>query len=429
MESNTDATHSEAEAKNPDASPQSQDVALPTSGSLLYPVVTLKPRKAKPFHAHHPWVLKSSIHKIDPSAVDGEPVDLVADNGKWVARGILNRASRITVRLYSWNVAEPLDEDFWRRRLVAALRFRRDLGLDDASGGARCVFSEADGLSGLIVDRFGDYFVLQPTALAMARRVDLIARLLMELRPSAGVLVRTERTLHKLEDAECETGFVAGSPPDGPVFIEEHGLRWGVDLQAGQKTGFYLDQRDNRLAAAHYARGRRVLDLFCYTGGFAIACAKLGGAREVLGVDASGRAIAAAKANAELNGVVGARFREQDGFEALDELAAAGEQFEMIVLDPPKFASETAALPQAHRAYHRINRGALRLLAAGGVLVTCSCTGRIGREDFLQILAGAAQQAGRNVRVIEQRGAAVDHPVGLAALEGEYLKCMICIAE
>jgi 23S rRNA (cytosine1962-C5)-methyltransferase len=210
------------------------------------------------------------------------------------------------------------------------------------------------------------------------------------------------------------------------VFIEEHGLRYGVDLLAGQKTGFYLDQRENRRAASAYLRGRQVLDLFCYSGGFSLTASRLGAAREVLGVDTSEKAVALARANAELNGVTNALFEQGDGFQVLDDFLAAGRRFDAIVLDPPKFTRTRQSVNDALRAYHRLNRVAADLLNPDGILVTCSCSGSVTREDFLQMLAVVAQKCGRDIQVLEQRGASPDHPVSATCPESEYLKCFIC---
>jgi len=209
------------------------------------------------------------------------------------------------------------------------------------------------------------------------------------------------------------------------VFVAEHGLRFGVDLTEGQKTGFYLDQRDNRQAAARQARGRRVLDMFCYAGGFGIAAAVAGGARSVLAIDSSAKATALARANADLNGAANLTVETADAFEKLAALVAAGERFGMVVLDPPKFARSRASLDDALRAYHRVNRLAVDLLEPGGILVTCSCSGSVAREDFLQMLAGVSQRSGRPLQLLEVRGAALDHLVSASCLEGEYLKCVI----
>ncbi len=222
-----------------------------------------------------------------------------------------------------------------------------------------------------------------------------------------------------------EEGRHWGDLPDAPVFIEEHGLSYGVDLREGHKTGFYLDQRDNRLAVANYARGRRMLDMFCYSGGFALNAIKHG-ATGVLCVDSSEKALALAQANAQLNGTTTLHFHQGDGFKTLQDLVDSREKFGLVVLDPPKFARSRAAVDDALMAYHRINRLAVNLLEPGGILATCSCSGHVLREDFLHMLAGVAQRSNREIQVLEQRGAAADHPVSATCLEGEYLKCFIC---
>jgi 23S rRNA (cytosine1962-C5)-methyltransferase len=393
---------------------------LPTGTAIL------KPRRARPFFGRHPWVLDSAIDRVEGELADGDVVDLMTHDGKFVARGLWNSQSRLRVRLYAFDAAVPLDDGLWRSRLAAAVALRTSLGFDDPAGGCRLVNSEGDDLSGLIVDRYGDYLAVQVTALAMARRVDAIADTLESLVAPRGILLRgAERGLSKLEGLHLPDRVLRGAEPAGPVFVMEHGLRFGVDLAEGQKTGFYLDQRDNRQAAAAYARGRRVLDMFSYSGGFALACAVAGRAASVLAVDTSAKATALIEANAALNGVAIVTAETADAFEKLDALAAAGERFGMVVLDPPKFARSRASLDDALRAYHRINRVACDLLEPGGILVTCSCSGSVSREDFLQMLAGVSQRAGRTLQLLEVRGAAADHPVSTSCLEGEYLKCVI----
>lgn len=389
-------------------------------------IVTLKPRKARPFYGRHPWVLESAIDRVEGDPADGDEVDLLADTGQWIARGLYNSHSRIRVRLYSWLAGESLDEPFWRSRLLRALQLRSTLQLDDKEGAARLVNSEADGLSGLTIDRYGDHLVLQVTSLAIATRVDLLARLALETSKARGAIAKTEKGVARLEGLTLDETATWGEPVDGPAFIQEHGVRYGVDLAAGQKTGFYLDQRDNRRAAAGYLRNRRVLDMFCYSGGFSLCAAMLGGANHVLGIDSSERAIALARANAELNGVPNAHFEVSDAFATLEAQQAAGRRYGAIVLDPPKFAQSRKALPESLRAYHQLNRQAVDLLEPDGILVTCSCSGYVSREDFLHMLAEVAQRSGREIQVLEQRGAAADHPVSVTCPENEYLKCLIC---
>ena len=387
--------------------------------------VILKPRKARPFYGRHPWVLDTAIARVEGNPPDGEVVDLLSESGKFVARGIFNSRSRIRVRLYSWANEEALDGAFWSRRLRTALDLRTQLGLTDPQGGARLVFSEADGLSGLVVDRYTRWLSIQVTGLGMARRLDEIIALLVEQLNPVGIFVRTEKGVAQAEGIDLRDGLYWGEAPQGPLFMVENGLRYGIDLAEGQKTGFYLDQRDNRRVAAEYFRGRRVLDMFCYSGGFSINAAVQGKAREVLGFDSSQKAIALARANAELNQAHNVHFETADCFKALEGLAPR-QRFGGVVLDPPKFARNRAALDEAMRAYHRLNRLAVDVLEPGGILVTCSCSGQGSREEFTYMLVGAAQQSGREIQVLEMRGAAPDHPLAVTCLESEYLKCFIC---
>jgi 23S rRNA (cytosine1962-C5)-methyltransferase len=392
------------------------------------PRLVLRPRKARPFFGRHPWVLDSAVERAEGAPADGDIVELISDRGEWIARGIYNSRSRIRARLYTWRQDEPLDDSWWRRRIEAAIDFRKSLLGQPHGSATRLVFSEGDGLSGLIVDRYGDYLVVQVTALAVWKRIEAIVAILVELLHPRGVLVRSDQEIAKLEGISLVAGEDSGwgEPPDGPVFIQEHGLRYGVDLTAGQKTGFFIDQRDNRRVAASYFSGRRVLDMFCYSGAFALCAARLGGAAEVLAIDSSPKAIGLAKANTLLNEVTNVRFECGDAFNSLESLAAAGRRFGGIVLDPPKFARRRAAVDEALRAYHKLNRLAVDLLDRDGVLVTCSCSGYVSREDFLHMLAEVAQSSGRDLQILEQRGAAADHPVSATCLESEYLKCFVC---
>src|SRR5262245_58745554 len=326
--------------------------------------VVLRPRKALPFFGRHPWVLESAVDRVEPTSIagehfldlDGQVVDLVSDKGRFIARGLFNSRSRIRVRLFTWNESEPLDDALFRRRLVAAIELRTQLGYarQSASPGDACrlVFSEADGLSGLIVDQYGDCLAIQPTALAIAQRLEPLVAMLQELLSPRAIVLRSEKSMAQLEGAELEEGHVWGDLPAGPLMIHEHGLAYEVDLHVGQKTGFYLDQRENRQAASSYVRGRRVLDMFCYTGGFAMNAAR-GGAADVIGVDTSKKAVAQAQRNAELNRLAKVRFETGEGFQTLDRLSEQQERFGAVILDPPKFARGKGGVNQALMAYHR----------------------------------------------------------------------------
>jgi 23S rRNA (cytosine1962-C5)-methyltransferase len=390
------------------------------------PQIILKPNKRGTFLARHPWVLEKSIVAPANCPEDGAVVDLVSPEGRWIARGIFNSRSYIRVRLYSWTPGEQLDEAFWRVRLQTAIELRRQIGYDDPQGAARLVFSEADGLSGLIVDRYCDHLVVQVAALAIAARVDLLVRLLVDLTGSRGIVVRSDRKIAQAEGMEIRDGLAWGEPLDAVTAIHENGILYRIDLGEGQKTGCYLDQRENRRAAAGYLGGRRVLDMCCYIGGFSLAAARHGPAREVLGVDSSDRAIQQAQVNARENVLENIRFQSGECFQTLQDMVSAGERFGGVILDPPRFAASARSIDQALRAYHRLNRLGVELLEPGGILVTCSCSGRVTREEFRRTLFGVAQKTRRNLQLLEQRGAAPDHPVGISCPETEYLKCFIC---
>ena len=388
------------------------------------PRVFVRSRRARPFFARHPWVMEGTVDRVEGEPAGG-PVDLVTDQGEWIARGLLNPASRLRVRLYAWDQADGLDEASWLRRLDRAIDLRQRLGLLGGDSACRVVFSEGDGFSGLIVDKYGSYLVVQPVAKVVLDRIEpLIARLVERLSP-AGVLLKVDEAAARLEGAEAVERVVHGDWPTAPVFIRQGGVQYGVDLTGGQKTGFYLDQHDNRLAAARLSAGASVLDLCCYTGGFGLTCLASGGAKSVLGIDSSETALTLARENARLNSLPGARFEKGDAFESLRQLGEKRQTFDMVVLDPPKFAGRRDKVEEAFRAYHRLNLTAVKLLSPGGILVTCSCSGHVTPDDFAAMLSGVAATAGRDLQILERRGASSDHPVSASCLESQYLKCFL----
>jgi 23S rRNA (cytosine1962-C5)-methyltransferase len=392
------------------------------------PRVVLRPRRAKPFFGMHPWVYAGAIDRVEGEPADGDPVDLMSHAGNFIARGFYNGRSKLRVRLYTWSQAEALDSQFFHVRIQSALQMRCDLlGLSKPGQACRIVFSESDGLSGLIVDRYDRWLVVQPTSLAIANRRDLIADLLTDLIGPEGIYLRTERGIGQLEGLELHDGPLRGSVPPGPVVIDEDGLSFLVNLAEGQKTGFYLDQRDNRRAVARLAAGRRVLDGFCYTGGFALHAARAGAA-SVLAVDGSESAFDLGRRNADLNGLTGVNFEKADVFDRLDGLVGSGERFGLVILDPPKFARSGQAVEEALRGYRRLANLSLRLLDPGGVLVMCCCTGLISRESLHELLAQVAAEARRPLQILESRGPSPDHPVSATCPETAYLKCVICRA-
>ncbi|MCS6852371.1 MAG: class I SAM-dependent rRNA methyltransferase [Gemmataceae bacterium] len=393
---------------------------------MTAPRVILKPRRARPFFGRHPWVYAGAIAQVEGEPADGDVVDLHSHAGNFVGRGLWNSRSKIRVRLYGWSPDVPLDRVFFRERLRAAIRLRTDiLGLGRPGQACRLVFSEADGLSGLTVDRYDRWLMVQFTALGLAQRRDLLVELLVELLQPEGIYLRTERGIGQLEGLELQDGPLWGQVPSEPVTIDEDGLRFLVHLTEGQKTGFYLDQRDNRRAVARLAAGRRVLDAFCYSGGFGLHAARAG-ATEVLGIDVSEPALALARANAQLNGLHQVTFLRDDVFLSLEALQQAGRKFDMVILDPPKFARQQRSVEDALRGYRRLQTLALRLLDPDGILVICCCSGLISMEMLDDLLGQLAVEERRDVQILEHRGQAPDHPVAATCLESNYLKCLIC---
>jgi 23S rRNA (cytosine1962-C5)-methyltransferase len=387
--------------------------------------VILKPKRAQPFFARHPWVFVGAIDRVEGEPADGAEVDLVSHTGNFVARGLFNSQSKIRVRLYNWEPEVPLDAAFFRNRLERAVRLRHDiLKLGGPDTGYRVVFSESDFLSGMVVDKYGDWLTVQFTALGLAQRQEQIVSALQELLQPRGIYLRTEKGIGKLEGVELHDGPIWGEPPPADLSIVENGLRIAVNLAEGQKTGYYLDQRDNRVAVARLCPGKRVLDAFCYSGGFGLYAAKAGAA-EVLGVDGSEAALELARRNVAANELTGIGFQCADVFRYLTELAAVRRQFDVVILDPPKFARNRASVPDAIKGYRRLHQMAMKLLAKDGVLVSCCCTGLVTMQDLEELLAQVAVEGRRDLQILERRGPAADHPVAITCRESGYLKCLI----
>jgi 23S rRNA (cytosine1962-C5)-methyltransferase len=392
---------------------------------VTLPRVVIRRRSARPFFARHPWVFVTSVERVEGEPGPGDEVEVVSFEGQPIARGLFNPHSAIRVRLYRWD-GGPIDDDFLARTIASAARWRVDgLGLHGPDVGVRLVFSESDGLSGLTVDRFGRRLVAQFTGLGLYARRDAILDTLAALPDVDGIAVRGDRSTAEAEGLHVDESLGRGEPPPGPARIVEHGISYEVDLSSGQKTGFYLDQRDNRRAVASLARGRSVLDLYCYSGGFALNALKAG-ASDVLGIDSSSPAVALARRNAEANGLGAARFEEGDVMDAVERLRAEGRRFGLIVCDPPKFARHPKGIEKALRAYLNLNLAAIGLLEPDGVLATCSCSGLVDRGLFVDLLGQVADRSVRSIQILDQRGQAADHPVSASCLETEYLKCFVC---
>ena len=392
------------------------------------PKIVLKPRHALPFFNRHPWVFAGAIARTEGDPDPGDEVDVHAHTGEFIARGLYNPRSNIAVRLFRWDEPQELDHTFWSDRIDTAVSLRQKLfGTDLRSVACRLIYSEGDGLSGLIVDQYAGWLVVQFTSFAVAQRRTTIVELLRERLQPRGIWLRTEKGIRKTEGLDIADGLLEGEAPPRPLFVTEQGIQYGVDLAEGQKTGFYLDQRVNRVAAAQYVSGARVLDVFCYTGGFSIAAATVGKAKSVLGIDSSENALLMAQGNAELNGVADrCRFERSDASEAMDRLHRAGERFNAVILDPPKLARSRSGVLRAMKAYQRLNRKAIELLHPNGILVTCSCSGHVTRQRFGEMLSYVASDTKRSIQVLETRSAAPDHPISIHCPESGYLKCCIC---
>jgi 23S rRNA (cytosine1962-C5)-methyltransferase len=383
--------------------------------------IILREGKERSLLRRHPWVFEGSIAKgrADP----GETVRVQAHDGRFLAWAAFSPSSSIRVRAWSFDEAERIDEGFFQRRIAQAVAMRARLAID--SDGVRLVHGEADGLPGLIVDRYGDLLSAQFLAAGTERWKGTIADQLLQATGAARLYERSDSGVRALEGLEPATGWLRG---DGPadVTIREHGWQLGVDVAHGHKTGYYLDQRDNRALFAQYVRQlgcRRVLNCYSYTGGFSVA-ALAGGADDVTSVDSSAPALERAAAHVALNGFDAARHRtlDADVNATLRELHQAGREFDAIVLDPPKFAPTAAHAERAARAYKDINRLAFKLLAPGGLLLTFSCSGGVGAELFHKIVAGAGLDAQVDGYLLRRLEAASDHPTTVNFPEGEYLK-------
>ena len=369
----------------------------------------------------HPWIFQKMVEKPPARLPGGTVVEIVDRDDQWVGRGFYNGHSRIALRVLTTDPAEPVDEAFFSRRLEQAIAFRRGaLGLDTVTDAYRLVHSEGDNLGGLVVDRFGNTLVLEFFAAGMARFRPAIQDVLSRQFPESRFYWFAEEHVQKQESFDCRP-----PEPPAPGTITEHGLRFRVTPGSKHKTGFFLDQRDNRRELARLCAGQRVLDLCCNSGGFSVYAKALGGAEEVIGVDLDESAIALAKQNANLN-QARVRFVQADLFPWLRDSLAAAQRFDVVILDPSKQTRDREAISFALKKYLDMNRLALQAVAPGGVFLTCSCTGLISEADFLETIRRAAWQAGRTVQVFRISGAGPDHPFLLHVPEGRYLKAVFC---
>ena len=398
--------------------------------------VILQPGRDKSVLRRHPWVFSRAISRVEGKASDGDAVTVADSTGKPLAQGLLNRRSQITIRLVSWNPGQAIDEKFWRERIRAAIKARRPSGLGEA---CRLIHGESDGLPGLVVDRYGEWLVVQVLTLGLDRiKSDLArwtAQALAEAQPAApirGVYERSDADVRVKEGLEQATGLLWGEEPPSQIEICERSLsgkplRFLVDPRRGHKTGFYLDQSVNRHRAAAYASGAEVLNVFSYTGAFGIH-ALAEGAKRVVNVDSAADALTLARRHCEMNGFAANEedFIDGDAFALLRRFRAEGRQFDLIVLDPPKFVHSAGQLDRATRAYKDLNLVAFQILRPGGTLATFSCSGLVTPDLFQKIVFGAALDSGREASIVEKLSQSPDHPIALTFPEAEYLKGLIC---
>jgi len=380
--------------------------------------IKLKQKEDRRILRGHPWVFSNEVERMSTAFEPGEIVDVLDSSGRFVGRGYINQRSLITVRILT-RKHDEIDLAFLKDKIVAAHDLRKDLGFGDSY---RAVFSEGDGLPGLIVDKYADTLVVQSSTAGIDRLLDEIIALLNEEYVPKVIVLRNDIGSRELEGLAQEKRVIVGSL-SGPVTIEESGISYRVNVLEGQKTGFFFDQRENRLALKDYVRGKRILDCFCYVGAWSLAAAKFG-ASEVIGIDSSEKAISLATENAALN-CLSAQFKAANVFDELRHLDKQRERFGCIVLDPPAFVKSRTKVREALKGYKDINLRAMKLIEPGGTLVTCSCSHHIDQDLFREMLIDAAYSAGRQARILEMRSQARDHPMLLTAKETQYLKCAI----
>lgn len=392
------------------------------------PKLVLRPGKERSVLRRHPWIFAGSVAGLEGRARPGDTVDVTSDDGRVLARAAWSPESQIRARVWSFEGSSAIDHAFFKRKVAEAVARRTTHPLLAGQAGVRLIHGESDGLPGVIADRYADVVVVQLTSAGADKWREAIVAALVQATGCRAVYERSDSDVRAREGLQPVSGCVYGALPDEGVVIEEHGVRMAVDVVGGHKTGFYLDQRDNRRLTGLLSAGRRVLNCFCYTGGFSLQ-ALAGGAASVLSIDSSGPALEIARRNLALNPQLDAgraEWREDDVFQALRALRDEERRFDLIVLDPPKFAPSAAHAERAARAYKDINLLGFRLLAPGGILMTYSCSGGVGLELFQKIVAGAAIDAGVDARILHRLTAAADHPIGLAVPEGEYLKGLAC---
>ena len=390
-------------------------------------LILLPGKERSAFKQNHPWIFAGSVGRLEGRARPGDTVEVLADNLRPLGRAAYSPKSQIRARFWTFDAEESVDDAFFKRRVAAAVARRQALPELRGQQGLRLIHAESDGLPGVIADQYGDTIVIQLTSAGADKWRNAIVAGLIKATGCARVYERSDSDVRRLEGLESTTGWLHGEARDEPLTIIENGVKLAVDIAGGHKTGFYLDQRDNRLLLGQLAAGKDVLNCFCYTAGFSLQ-ALAGGANSVLSMDSSGPALEQGKVNLALNPQLPAeraQWQEADVFQALRDFRKAGRLFDLIVLDPPKFAPSASHAESAARAYKDINLLGFRLLKPGGMLMTYSCSGGVGLELFQKIIADAAHDAGRAARIVRRLAGAADHPIALNFPEGEYLKGLL----
>lgn len=389
--------------------------------------IILKPGREKSLLRKHPWIFSGAIASVSGKPQPGETIEIKTAKDELSGHGAWSPHSQIRVRMWSFEPWEKIDAQFFRIRLERAIEARKCLHIDENTNAYRVVNAESDGLPGIIIDRYGEFLVCQfLTTGADYWKYDVVEQL-AQLLPAKGIYERSDVDVRQKEGLEPVTGLLAGEAPPDIIEIRENDCRFDVDIKRGHKTGFYLDQRENRIAVTEFARDAEVLNCFSYSGGFGIF-ALTSGARKITNIESSAALLELAHRNAELNQLDTNRMDNVTGnvFKVLREYREAGRQFDLIVLDPPKFAESKDQLKKASRGYKDINLLAFRLLKPGGILFTFSCSGLMEGSLFQKIVADAALDSGRNAQMIRRLGQAADHPTALNFPEGSYLKGMVC---
>ena len=390
------------------------------------PSIVLKPGREKSVLRRHPWIFSGAVQQVGGDVAPGGTVELLSSNWKLLARAAYSPQSQIRARVWTFE-DETIDKEFFRRKIRSALAARQTLNIEHHSNASRLIYAESDGIPGLIVDRYGDVLVLQSLTAGSEFWKETLADLLLEETGLFTVYERSDADVRELEGLEAKVGLLRGNLSAFEFPSTEHDLKFNVNLKSGHKTGSYLDQRENRLRVRELASDKDVLDCFCYTGGFTVN-ALAGGAKSVLSIDSSADALELCKENIALNNLDGARHTPMEGdvFQLLRKFRDENRSFDMIILDPPKFAPTAAQAERAARGYKDINLLAFKLLRPGGTLVTFSCSGGVDADLFQKIVAGSALDAGVEAQIVQRLSQAGDHPVSLHFPEGAYLKGLVC---